>query len=342
MRDRLTFLAVLLAATALAALFVLPRAPHKGEDEPPGALEEADAGAPPKEHTPSPPPARDAGPAEPPLPDYVRVDPRSSAVCGEGMVLVDGIYCPYVGHTCTKFLIEERDVCAKYAPDVLCEGRLAHRRFCVDVYEYPNLVGVVPAVMVDWNDARRACGVEGKRLCSTEEWEFACEGPQMWPYPYGIERDATACNIDRTYTLPEMEAFSDPWKISEEVERLDKRVPSGALARCISPFGVRDMTGNVDEWVNNEHGKVDDKPFRSTLKGGYWGPIRARCRPITSTHNEWFAFYQVGFRCCKDAADGSAVEAAPPSAYIPRKQRMAEPPRKRPGLPSTASTPPTP
>jgi sulfatase modifying factor 1 len=339
MRDRLAFLAVLLAATALAVVLVLPRASRKGEDEPPAAVE--DAGVPPPETDAASPPAhaRDAGPAEPPLPEYVRVDPRSSAVCGAGMVLVDGIYCPYVGHTCTRFLNEAKDVCAKYAPDVLCEGRLAHRRFCVDVYEYPNLAGVVPAVMVDWNDARRACGVEGKRLCSTEEWELACEGPQMWPYPYGIDRDATACNIDRAYTLPEMEAFSDPWKISEEVERLDKRVPSGALRRCVSPFGVHDMTGNVDEWVSNEHGKDTEPPFHSTLKGGYWGPIRARCRPITSTHNAWFSFYQVGFRCCKDAADGSAVETAPPSAYIPRKQRMAEPPGKGPG---PSSTPPTP
>jgi formylglycine-generating enzyme len=327
MRDRLAFLVVLVAATALAALLVLPRASRRDDAEP--ATVASDDGGPPAEPPPravSPP---DAGPAVDRLPDYVRIDPQSSAVCGEGMVLVDGIYCPYVGHTCTRFLNEERDVCERYAPDVLCEGRLAHRRFCVDVYEYPNLAGVVPAVMVDWDDARRACAVEDKRLCTTEEWEFACEGPQMWPYPYGIDRDATACNIDRNYTLPEMEAFSDPWRVSAEVERLDKRVPSGSQPRCVSPFGVRDMTGNVDEWVNNEHGKVDDKPYRSTLKGGYWGPIRARCRPVTSTHNEWFAFYQVGFRCCRDAGDGSAVEAAPPSAYIPRKQRMQDPPAPR-------------
>jgi formylglycine-generating enzyme len=322
MRERLALFAVLVAAAGLAALLVLPRprVPPEGALPPPGSAEAS--ATPTATVAPRATAAPDAGP--PPVPDYVRVDPQSPAVCGEGMVLVDGIYCPYVGHTCTKFLVEERDVCEKYAPEVLCEGRLAHRRYCVDVYEYPNLPGVVPAVMVDWNDARRACAVEGKRLCTVEEWEFACEGPQMWPYPYGTERDATACNIDRDYALPVMEAFSDPWKISEEVERLDKRVPSGSMPRCVSPFGVRDMTGNVDEWVYNENGKVDDKPYRSTLKGGYWGPIRARCRPITSTHNEWFSFYQVGFRCCKDAG-GPPVEKAPPSAYIPRKQRMADP-----------------
>ncbi len=321
MRDRLILLAVLAAAAALGALLVLPRA--RVPPEPPADPSAQVPDLPVESAAPVRSAAPDAGP--PPLPDYVRVDPESGAACGDGMVLVDGIYCPYVGHTCTKFLIEERDVCERYAPEVLCEGRLLHRRYCVDVYEYPNLAGVVPAVMVDWNDARRACAVEGKRLCTTEEWEFACEGPQMWPYPYGIDRDDAACNIDRPWTEPNLEAFSDPWKISEEVERLDQRVPSGARPRCVSPFGVRDMTGNVDEWVDNPAGKTTDKPYRSTLKGGYWGPIRARCRPITSTHNEWFSFYQVGFRCCRDAKGGAPVSPAP-EAYIPRRQRMAAPP----------------
>jgi formylglycine-generating enzyme len=314
-------IAVLAAAAALAALLVLPRA--RVPPDPPADPSARLPDFPVVSASPHASSRPDAGP--PPPPDYVRVDPESPTACGEGMVLVDGIYCPYVGHTCTKFLLEDRDVCERYAPEVLCEGRLQRRRYCVDVYEYPDMEGVVPAVMVDWNDARRACAVEGKRLCTTEEWEFACEGPQMWPYPYGIDRDATACNIDQAWREPNLPAFSDPWKVSAEVERLDQRVPSGARPRCVSPFGVYDMTGNVDEWVENLAGKATDKPYRSTLKGGYWGPIRARCRPITSTHNEWFSFYQVGFRCCRDAKGGAPVSPAP-EAFIPRRQRMAAPP----------------
>jgi hypothetical protein len=42
-------------------------------------------------------------------------------------------------------------------------------------------------------------------------------------------------------------------------------------------------------------------PYQSGLKGGYWGPVRTRCRPMTTVHYEAFAFYQIGFRCCKDA-----------------------------------------
>lgn len=330
MRERLVLFAVLVAAAVLAAVLVLARS-HHPPPEPPAPPPEPPAPAIVASIAPPPTASASVAPKPVPPPPYVHLDPESERVCGAGMVLVDGTYCPYVGHTCLHFLIEERDVCQRYAPTVLCEGNLQHRRFCIDLYEYPNIAGVVPAVMVNYNDARRACAVEGKRLCKVPEWEFACEGTEMWPYPYGIERDATACNIDQNISLPEFNAFSDPWKISAEVERLDRRVPSGTFARCISPFGVRDMTGNVDEWVENDNGKLDDKPFRSSLKGGYWGPIRARCRPMTSSHNEWFSFYQVGFRCCKDAADGGkSVTPAPPGVRIPRVQPLAPPPRETP------------
>ena len=48
--------------------------------------------------------------------------------------------------------------------------------FCVDRYEYPNIPGQYPAVMVSWIDAGAVCEVEGKRLCSEDEWVFSCEG----------------------------------------------------------------------------------------------------------------------------------------------------------------------
>jgi sulfatase modifying factor 1 len=328
MRDRLLYLAILAAAAAVAAILVFPRA-HRLPEPPPTETEVAhDAAAPAPAIASVRPelPAHDAGPARPP--PYVHVDPASATACGEGMVLVDGVYCPFVGHTCVSFADETHDVCDRYAPEVLCEGNLEHRRYCVDVFEYPNLEGVVPAVMVDFDDAERACAVEGKRLCTSEEWEFACEGTEMWPYPYGIDRDATACNIDKPVTKPELPALADPWKISSEVERLDKRAPSGAFPRCVSPFGVRDMTGNVDEWVTNSSGKETEKPFRSSLKGSSWGKVRARCRPITSTHSAAFSSYQVGFRCCSDSKGGGVVSRDPGAAKIPRRQRMAVPPAR--------------
>lgn len=229
--------------------------------------------------------------------------------CPEGMVPIVGKYCPYVGHRCVEWIEEHRDRCRRYAPPPLCEGRIVDKSLCMDRYEYPNQAGVLPAVMVSYIEAAEACRTEGKRLCTEDEWTFACEGEERLPYPYGWERDATACNIDRPYNLPDFEAFSHARKIAPEMERLDQRVPSGSRPRCKSPFGVFDMTGNVDEWTRNESPKPERNVDISSLKGGYFGPIRARCRPVTRSHNRWFRFYQVGFRCCADLA--LAEPAAP-------------------------------
>jgi hypothetical protein len=310
------------AALVLSGLLMLPRLSSREAERPPPA-ESVEAALPQAAASASSP----VKPPKPPPPAYVRVDPDSGAACAPGMVLVDGVYCPFVGHRCAAYLDEARDVCKKFSPDVLCEGALAHRRYCIDVYEYPNLEDVKPAVMVDWNDARRACAVEQKRLCTPEEWEFACEGTQMWPYPYGRERDDTACNIDRALPTHEAKALSNPLTVGEEVERVDGRAEAGSFPRCVSPFGVRDLTGNVEEWVDNPGGGRHAEPFRSTLKGGHWGKVRARCRPATADHAENARSPQVGFRCCADAGPRGGAPPPPPRtpAGAPRKRRMVEP-----------------
>src|SRR5204862_151134 len=43
-------------------------------------------------------------------------------------------------------------------------------------------------------------------------------------------------------------------------------------------------------------------PHRSCIKGGWWGPVRSRCRPTVTFHDEGDWGYEVGFRCCADAA----------------------------------------
>jgi sulfatase modifying factor 1 len=235
---------------------------------------------------------------EAPPEDVAELGAQSPSGCPSDMVLIQGEYCPYLGHVCDQWLDQRADRCARYRPNPVCAGRPKARRFCIDRYEYPNLPGVYPLVMTSWIEAQAACEAEGKRLCKDSEWTLACEGQERLAYPYGHERDAQACNIDRDYRFPDLQAFDQDRRISAEVQRLDQRVPSGSMRRCISPFGVYDTTGNVDEWVINEEGKPDV----SGLKGGYFGPIRARCRPMTTAHNRWFRFYQVGFRCCAEAA----------------------------------------
>jgi hypothetical protein len=172
------------------------------------------------------------------------------------------------------------------------------RRFCIDRFEYPNRRGAYPLIYVTWNEAAALCAGDGKRLCTEDEWTFACEGEEALPYPYGYERDDAACVIDRPHRPFDERHFSprNGPVIEAELDRLWQGEASGSRPRCRSPFGVYDMTGNVDEWTSST--RTDG--YRSILKGGYWGQIRARCRPSTRAHGETFAFYQQGFRCCAD------------------------------------------
>lgn len=192
--------------------------------------------------------------------------------------------------------------CAKFEPDVWKSRRKMLKTheldFCIDRYEWPNIEGKDPQIFYTYYDAVRECMQAGKRLCNEEEWTFACEGEEGTPYPYGYERNANACNIDRPWIPPDYDRMFPPAKIAsqeEELNRLWQGVPSGAMPTCVSGFGVHDMTGNVDEWTSS----VRKNGYRSILKGGYWGPVRNRCRPSTRIHNEWHRNYQAGFRCCK-------------------------------------------
>jgi hypothetical protein len=68
-------------------------------------------------------------------------------------------------------------------------------------------------------------------------------------------------------------------------------------------------------------------PYKSGLKGGYWGPVRDRCRPMTTAHYENFVFYQIGFRCCADAAGdmAGAPKAGAPGVTAPGKLPSTNP-----------------
>ena len=201
--------------------------------------------------------------------------------------------------------------------------------YCMDRFEYPNKLGENPMIVVSYNEATALCKGNGKRLCNENEWTFACEGEEAMPYPYGYERDAEACVVDRPWK-PFAEnglAPRDGKKAREELDRLWQGTPSGSHAKCKSAFGVYDLTGNVDEWTKSTR----TAGYASVLKDGYWGPVRARCRPATRAHNEDFIAYQQSFRCCSEpsttptpAASGVAIAPSPSTAPT--------------GIPSTVST----
>jgi hypothetical protein len=236
-----------------------------------------------------------------PRPQRAARVPLPPAPCPKDMVLVEGDECAEVDEPCLEWATEptgERMRCLRFGPS-RCVGKKTPARFCIDRYEYPNVKGKLPVVMKTWHQATALCSARGRRLCKGDEWTLACEGEERLPYPYGYVRDSEACNVDRPLSGPYPRWLEHPPK-GVVVSLVDWRAPSGEMEGCASPFGVHDMTGNVDEWVVNESGR----PYASGLKGGYWGPVRDRCRPMTIAHDEQFAFYQIGFRCCEDVPRG--------------------------------------
>jgi hypothetical protein len=241
----------------------------------------------------------------------------TSAGCGAGMVRVKGGF--HVGgveslqdDACTDWISKDFPArCRTFDADriraSIADVPVHAMDYCIDRFEYPNQLGANPIIVVTFHEAEAMCKKAQKRLCSETEWTFACEGEEARPYPYGYTRDATACVVDRNWR-PFAEGALQPrdgQQAREELDRLWQGEPSGSRGGCKSAFGVYDMTGNVDEWTRS----VRTTGYSSVLKGGYWGPVRARCRPATRAHNEDFVAYQQGFRCC---ADADATVAAPP------------------------------
>ncbi len=264
--------------------------------------------------TPAPDPIATAAPRPP------SVTPSATAVvtatasspppptgCPADMAVVEGNYCPVVVHIC----LEQPKVvggkghlpCRRYAPAECRSKKRRPMRFCMDRYEWPNQKGALPRTLTSWPEARKMCEAEGKRLCTVDEFNFACEGESMKAHVYGDVRDDTKCNFDRpyiqrTYNYEAWDACHDKPACKEEYDRLDQRRPAGSMPACVSDHGVYDLNGNANEWVF----RTDQRsPRRSGLKGGWWGPVRNRCRPMTTFHLEGDYGYEVGFRCCRDA-----------------------------------------
>lgn len=257
------------------------------------------------ETRPEPPPTEVAAPA--------KQEPDESGACPSGMLLVEGEYCTKVDQKCKKSWFDKsnkKKVCEEFEPPSRCIGNKVKKRFCIDKYSWPNVEGERPEVMNNFYQAQVKCASIGKRMCTESEWTFACEGPEMKPFPHGYVRDAHKCNGDHKWDHPNMKkvAKRDP----KELARLWKGVRSGSQPECVSDFGVHDLPANNDEVVSNEQSHGWKGKYDSVHTGGPWYKgVRNQCRPKIYTHDEGFYYYFLGFRCCAEP-DGEKTDPRTP------------------------------
>ena len=151
----------------------------------------------------------------------------------------------------------------------------------------------LPIACVPWSSANGYCLAIGKRLPREVEWENAARGTTPIKYPWGGGPGCGLAAMLAGETTNRSCSGGHPSRV-------------GAHVGGASPYGVQDMSGNVEEWVadwySDSLSELSPRAGAShVLRGGGWltAPSLAR----TTTRN-WGSVREagpnVGFRCAKD------------------------------------------
>jgi sulfatase modifying factor 1 len=227
------------------------------------------------------------------------IDPGPSAGCPDDMRLVEGTHHDEVQHFCVDPRTDAKDThCYRYWEGITAlEGPVTPVRVCMDQFEAPNRKGEKPYVMQSYEGAKKWCAARHKRPCSEQEWETACEGPEWLPWQYGWTNDKKICVSDRGWRPVDFAKFAaGKDEAKAESDRLWQGAVSGSRPGCVSPFGIFDMMGNVEEWVTTR----SRRRFPGALMGGFWAKPWTGCRGTNDAHEPTFVFYETGFRCCAE------------------------------------------
>ncbi|MDB4944657.1 MAG: Serine/threonine protein kinase [Labilithrix sp.] len=151
-----------------------------------------------------------------------------------------------------------------------------------------------PVTAVSWSGAQFFCSSKGKTLPTEDEWEAAARGTDNRRYPWG--NDPIRCG--------EVRIPNDGLVAMDPACPKEVRVGEvGTAAQDVTPEGIRDLAGNVTEWVDSSYVEGSraadgtDPRLPKVLRGGSFGDsFMARItgrfrRPGDSVG------LNVGFRC---------------------------------------------
>ncbi len=121
------------------------------------------------------------------------------------------------------------------------------------------------------DEAARICGKFTKRLCSEDEWEKACKGPNSSIYTYGDDFDPERCPSP---------GFNQRYRVSD-------------FPDCVGDYGVLGMSGGIGEWTDTQRGEMF--VIKPAMVGS--APTYSRCAGQAGLEDDRVEG-NVGMRCC--------------------------------------------
>jgi formylglycine-generating enzyme required for sulfatase activity len=212
------------------------------------------------------------------------IDDKESAAYPKQKINLPAFWIDKYEVTNTQFL--DFSIKASYTGEGAKEGKDWRLFVTVDK-------ALFPVVYITWNDAVAYCKSLGKRLPTEEEWEKAARGEDGRAYPWGND---WAENRSNTYEAGPTKPVA--------IGQFDD----------VSPYGVHDMLGNVQEWTSSWYVTYKGNPKKDPNSGQRFRVVRglsSRYRGKLAhlwDRSAWApsALYDFGCRCAKDATPEEA------------------------------------
>lgn len=148
--------------------------------------------------------------------------------------------------------------------------------------KFPSERADHPVTGISWHEAAAYARWVNKRLPTQAEWEKAARGCDGRRFPWGNEFDSRRCNT--------LEAG------------LQRTTSIASYVNDESPYGVRDLIGNVWEWTADEEKArgLGVSETKRIIKGGAWNsPGRTIDCSVQSRFWPDHKHDNVGFRCVR-------------------------------------------